>query len=91
MENEQAKWMVENNYGRAFIDDWTHVPRQAFYDRGKVKVINLSNGIQHILENEPCGSGETMNVYIKSTKTVSKSTISKYKKLMRLEGDSGTL
>ena len=84
MENEGTKWAVENNYGIAFIEDIEDVPRQTFYDRGEVKITNLDNGIQHKLEwDHNCGDGETFEFWIKSTKTVSKRTIYRYKKYLK--------
>ena len=87
MENEGAIWAVENNYGIVFIEDIKDVPRQAFYDRGEVKVTNLGNGIQHTLEwDDIIYDGDTLNVWIKSTKTVSKNVIYRYKKYLKQGG-----
>lgn len=91
MENEEAKWAVENNCGIGFIkniEDIECIPRQAFYEGGKLKVTNLGDGIQHTLEwDHNCGDGETMEVWIKSTKTVDKSTIYRYKKYLKQGGE----
>lgn len=87
MENEETKWAVVNDYELDLIYDLRDVPRQAFYDRGKVKVINLDTGLQHTLDsNFPCGMGEILYIWIKSTKKVSKRTIYRYKNILEKRG-----
>lgn len=82
----RTHWAVENDCGIVFIEDIENVPRQAFYDRGKVKVTNLNTRIQHTLECDDIICADTLNVWIKSTKTVSKSVIYRYKKYMKQGG-----